>query len=620
MRYIIPLDLPKLVVCIALLHAPVLQAQSLFEDATESAGISFKQNALVSFGAMGIGTGAAWFDYDLDGDLDLYVSQGLGPNHLYANNGDGSFTELAHQLNATDSLHIGGGVAVADYDNDGWPDLFLANADQDVLLKNINGRSFVDVTEVVGILDNTEDRGLSASWGDYNNDGYLDLFVANHFNLDEFEETHQDRLYLNEAGQSFTDVSHLLGIDNINAYAFIGSWTDYDNDGDLDLFLINDCGFNRTYTPSRLFRNDGGTTGTNWQFEEVSEEVGADHCHNGMGIAVGDYDRDGRQEYFYTNIGERTLLLQYNNLRFEDVAQSAGVYANHPDAHDLWSWGTNFLDYDLDGWLDLYVTAGTLSLRTRTEVDPQPNLLFRNKGDGTFEDVTDISGVDDPKRSRTSVYGDYDNDGDPDLFLVNSDETAYLFENTNSNGHQYLIVDVEGSESNRDGIGAKLTATTPDGMQQHWEVRSGSSLGGGDDRAAYFGLGEHALVSTLEIQWPSGRYQRLADLAGNQRIRVQESTVTHNKVEALQNKGLSLDIFPNPSYGEIQIQFSSSGPDRVTCQVLDVLGRYVATPINELAVYGVEVIRWKEDSMPPGVYLMLCRSRDATLQRTIIRY
>ena len=603
---------------LAFLSAPALHAQTLFEDASQAAGLSFTHQALVSFGAMGMGTGAAWLDYDRDGDQDLYVSQGVGPNHFYENNGDGTFTEKAHLLQATDSLHSGGGVAVADFNNDGWPDLFLANGDQDILLKNLNGLSFLDVTEEMGLLEEPANRGVSASWGDFNNDGYLDLFVANHFNLDEHNETHQDRLYVNEAGQQFTDVSHLLGYDNLNAYAFIGSWTDFDDDGDLDLFLINDCGFNRTYTPSRLFRNNGGTNISDWHFEEISQDVEADHCHNGMGIAVGDYDRDGSQEYFYTNIGERTLLLHYENQLFEDVARAAGVYARHPDAHDLWSWGTNFLDYDLDGWLDLYVTAGTLSLRTRTEVDPQPNLLFRNNTDGTFEDVTNKSGLDDPKRSRTSVYADYDNDGDPDLFLVNSNEEAYLFENTLENEHHYLIVDLEGTQSNRDGIGAKLTITTPDGGRQVWETRSGSSLGGGDDRAAYFGLGLNTMISSLAIRWPSGVMQRLENISTNQRILVKEPTSTHNQEGLPLSQSLTIDLFPNPFYDHVQLKLAVPYPTSISCQVFDVLGRLVATPLPHQFVQDSVILKW-ETAVSPGVYAVRCATEEVHVLKFIVK-
>ena len=597
-----------------------LAAQPLFDEVSQQAGIAFEHQALVSYGGMGMGTGAAWFDYDRDGDLDLYITQGVGANHLYQNQGDGTFIERASELGLTDSTHVGSGVAVGDYDNDGWPDLFLANADADVLLKNMQGAAFLDVTEQVGIHDAPADRGMSAAWGDYNNDGYLDLYVANHFNLNENDETHQDKLYLNEGGESFVDVSALLGIEELNGYGFIGSWTDYDNDNDLDLFLINDCGFNHTYHPTRLFRNDGGTNGRTWAFTEVSEEVGANHCHNGMGIAVGDYDRDGHQEYFYTNIGERTLLLNYEEDAFIDLAEPAGVYARHPDAYAIWSWGANFFDYDLDGWLDLYVAAGTLSLRTNPEVDPQPNLLFRNRHDGTFDDVTDSSGMADPGRSRTSIYADYDNDGDPDLFLVNSNQKAYLFQNTNNNGHRYLIVELEGTVSNQSGIGAKMILTTPDGNQQSWEVRSGSSLGGGDDLAAYFGLGNQAEAASLEIFWPSGTVQRLEQIAADQRIRIQEkSTATRIDVPGNVAPSLALDVYPNPFNDYIQIRVASEHPGQLACFMIDALGRKVATPVRAQSMHGTYRARW-EGQLASGVYQIHCTLNGNSVQQTLVRF
>ena len=569
---------------------------------------------------MGMNTGAAWFDFDRDDDLDLYVTQGVGSNKLYENQGDGTFVDVAIALGVADSSHIGSGVAVADFDNDGWLDLFLANADHDVLFKNNEGLSFSDITDQVGTIDPDSARGMSASWGDFNNDGYLDLYVANHFNLNEQTETHQDRLYLNEGGHSFADVSEWLGLDALNGYGFIGSWTDYDEDGDLDLFLINDCGFNHTYLPSQLFRNDGSDASGGWQFTEVAASKGADHCHNGMGIAVGDYDRDSHQEYFYTNIGERTLLLHYNQGFFEDTAEASGVYANHPDARALWTWGANFLDYDLDGWLDLYVVAGTLSLRTRTEVDPQPNLLFRNRADGTFEDVTSQSGLDDPKRSRTSVYGDYDNDGDPDLFLVNSDQKGYLFENVQQSGHHYLIVDLEGTLSNRDGIGARLTLTTPDGGRQYWETRSGSSLGGGDDLAAYFGLGNQDTVTSLTIVWPSGVIQTLNNLRSDQRLLVRESaSITDIEETVPYVNQPTFDLYPNPFSEHLSIRVSAAHSGAWSAEVFDLLGRLVTI----LAPSSSQTHEWDGRDqtgthVPAGVYVVRLSHPNGTTEHLLV--
>ena len=503
-------------------HLSFAQETPYFQDASIAAGVTFHHTALPNGRGMGMNTGAAWFDFNNDGLLDLYVTQGYGSNALYRNKGDGTFEDVASEFGATDSLNIGAGVAIADYNNDGWADIFLANANEDVLLQNQNGERFIDVTSEHGIVDNQLGRGTSASWGDFNNDGFLDLYVTNHFNLFNQQDIRQDRLFMNNEGQSFTDVSEWLGLEALDGFGFIGTWTDYDNDADLDLFVINDCGFSEIFHTSKLFRNDGPAMDGTWRFTDVSERTGADHCQNGMGIAVGDYDRDGFQEYFYTNIGERTLLLHYDSGSFNDTAESSGVYAYHPEGRRQWTWGANFFDYDLDGWLDLYVAAGTLWIQTNTEDNPQENMLFLNNGDGTFADVSAQSGVNDHRRSRSPVYADYDGDGDVDLFLVNADQEGVLFENTLTNEHHYLIVDLEGVLSNRDGIGAKLKLTTPDGTAQYWETRSGSSLGGGDDRAAYFGLGTNEMASSLEITWPSGTTQVLQNLQANQRLLVRE--------------------------------------------------------------------------------------------------
>ena len=599
--------------CIAFISMPAeAQEPLIFRDATEASGILFNHIALPNNQrGMGMNTGAAWLDFDRDSDLDLYITQGVGSNALYRNNGDGTFTNIADSLGASDPSHIGAGVAVGDYNNDGWPDLFLANANLDVLLENQEGKRFVDVTDKVGILDEDIGRGTSASWGDFNNDGFLDLYVTHHFNLFGQVGTQYDRLYMNNQGQSFTDVSHWLGLDALDGHGFIGTWTDFDNDNDLDLFVVNDCGFSDIFHTSKLFRNDGSSETGEWRFTDVSEAVGADHCQNGMGIAVGDYDRDGMQEYFYTNIGERTLLLHYESHSFYNTAERAGVFAERPGNRDLWTWGANFFDYDLDGWLDLYVAAGTLWLQTPVEEDPQPNLLFRNNGDGTFENVTDRSGVNTPKRSRTPVYADYDQDGDVDLYLVNSNQEGYLFENRSNNSNHFLIVDLEGVVSNRDGIGSKLKLTTPDGISQYWETRSGSSLGGGDDRAAYFGLGSNSSIASLEIVWPSGVVQTIEHIQANQRLLIKESVVETNTTPHKTTLSVaSIDVFPNPFVDELYLHIQTDSPARVTLEMYDILGRLVipATHLSPQAIS--QSVAWHTTTrsllsdIPAGLYII----------------
>ena len=508
------------------------QAQTLFTDVTLSTlgNVTHTGSANTD---IRIGTGAAWFDYDRDGDLDLYMTNRVGGNHLWRNDGGGVFVDVAAAVGAADASHDGSGVAVADYDNDGDLDIYLANSDGDVLLKNqlteTGTATFIDVTATAFPGITTPQRGTSASWGDYDKDGYLDLYVTNHKPIDGTGAGSQDRLFHNNGNGTFTDVSYLLGLENLGGYGFIASWTDYDNDGDLDIFLINDCPFGPVGT--KLFRNDGGTDPLAWTFTEVSATVGAADCRNGMGIAVGDYDRNGWRDYFYTNIGS-PLLLHNNGGTFTDVTAAAGLdYGVVPETgKDRVTWGTIFFDYDLDGFPDLCIAAGTLKPDGTADTDPQPNLLYHNNGNGTFTDVSASSGIDDTGRGRTIVMGDYDNDGDPDLFLVDYGGQVHLFRNdvANTTGHHWLIVDLRGAGpplSNRDGIGAKIKLTTPDGVVQYWETRSGDSLGGGSDLAAYFGLNTNTLVSQVEVTWLSGTVQTLTNLAADQRITIVEQAL-----------------------------------------------------------------------------------------------
>jgi len=480
-----------------------------------------------------IGTGAAWFDYDRDGSLDLYMTNRTGGNHLWRNDGGGVFVDVAAELGVADSAHDGAGVAAADFDNDGDLDLYLANGDNDVFFKNMLAEagtaSFIDATSSCFPGIDTPQRGTSASWGDYDEDGYLDLYVTNHQEIERGVGS-QDRLFHNNGNGTFTDVSYLLlggdangdgADDNLGGYGFIAGWTDYDGDGDLDIFLINDCPFGPVGT--KLFRNDGGTDPLAWNFTEVSASVGADACRNGMGIAIGDYDRDGWPDYFYTNIYS-PLLLHNNGGIFTDVTAAAGLLQDFVPGtgKKRVTWGPIFFDYDLDGFLDLCVAAGTLS--ASSTLDPQPNFLYHNDGNGTsFTDVSAASGIDEPGRSRTIVMGDYDGDGDPDLFLVDYGEKAFLFRNdyANTTGHHGVILDLQGAGpplSNRDGIGAKIKVTTPDGTVQHRETHSGTSLGGGDDLGAYFGLNNNTLISQIEVTWLSGTVQTITNLAVDQRL------------------------------------------------------------------------------------------------------
>ena len=495
---------------------------NLFTDVAVSSGINVTHSE--SAGDMGIGTGAAWFDYDNDGDQDLYMTMRTGSNKLYQNN-NGSFTDVASSAGLADASGDGSGVAIADFNNDGCRDIYLANSFDDRLYQNDCDGTFTDVTSGSG-LDASEDRrGTSASWGDYDADGFVDLYVAHHMPVEGSVNTgdaEQDYLYHNNGDGTFTDVSDmLLGSDRIGR-SFIAGWFDYDNDGDADVLTIRDCPFGQNSGPMRLYRNDGGTNGTSdWTFTQVAESANVDWCQNGMGLATGDYNRDGHLDVFFTDNGNGTdeypgsperggtvLLKNDGDGTFTDATDEANVSSTN------FSWGANFFDYDLDGWQDLYMVGGALNA-VDVEVAGQ---LWHNNGNGVnFANVSSTSGMDDLGRSRTSVYADYDEDGDPDMFLVNYLGQARLFQNNTSNGNNWVIIDLEGTNSNRDGIGARLVLDTPDGVTQHFETRSGSSLGGGDDLGAYFGIGSNGSISSLTITWPSGTVQTVNGLGINQR-------------------------------------------------------------------------------------------------------
>ena len=588
-------------------------AATLFVDATSASGILQRHSAAPG---LSFGTGAAWLDYNNDGHVDLYVTRGSGANALYRNLGDGRFVDVAESAAARDALNAGAGVAVADFDNDGWRDIYLANSGADVLLRNVNGERFVDITAAAGLAEQGRGAGQSASWGDYNSDGLLDLYVANHRYAPGATTENQDKLFVNNGNSSFSDVSHLLGTHNLEGYGFIGAWTDYDNDGDLDIFLVNDCPYGPL--PIRIFRNDGGTDAHHWRFSEVSASLGVDDCAAGMGLAIGDYNRDGSLDYFYTSIGQ-PYLLQNRSGVLSNATAAAGIYQKGKylaSGNLRVTWGANFVDYDLDGWLDLYVCSGAMY----ADQENQENLLFRNNGDGrTFSDVTPTSGAADPRRSRTSVASDYDADGDVDLFVVNYDAPPTLCRNTNRNANAYIRIELEGVTSNRDGIGAKVRIKTADGFQ-FAEVHSGISLGGGDDLALHFGLGDATHVEEVHIQWPSGVDQFVSGIAANQRLKIRESPAPSSP----QNVATRLlQNFPNPFNPSTTIRYDIAAAGQAEVTVFNVRGELVKRLEARYHLPGSYETSWAGDNstgdpVPSGIYFYQLRDTGATQTRKMV--
>lgn len=473
-----------------------------------------------------LGIGQAWGDYDNDGWLDLYVTGNKHPNVLYHNNQDGTFDISAFSESVSLPEIRSGGTIWADYDNDGWQDLYVVNFGANTLFHNDQGTGFTDVTNEAGVDD--AGKGTSASWADYDNDGDLDLYVANwscfpECSLEPGPEENtlaRDTLYRNNADGTFTDVTFMFEHERMLGSAFIAGFVDYDNDGDEDIYIINDMFKNPI--GNILWRNDGA--GCNeWCWVEISKEANANIYSHGMGLAIGDYDNDLDIDFYFTDIVNRFMLLQnQGDGTFLENSRKTGVGIGPSSAV---GWATDFFDYDNDGWLDLYVTT-TEFIQYDAYTGPlemlgsYPDFLFRNEHDGTFSDTTPRSFQWSHHPTMGFAYADYDNDGLLDYVVGHWNKGYALFRNTGTEGqgNHWLRLRLSGGDAiNQNAVGTKAFVTGDDGHVQFKEVVAGSSLGAGNDLALHFGLGE-ATSASIRIVWSDQTETILNDVESDQII------------------------------------------------------------------------------------------------------
>ncbi len=484
-----------------------------FVDVTASAGLS---TTLPKAVCGDWGAGAAWGDVNGDGALDLYVPSRTGPSQLWINDGTGHFTDQAAARGVDNVGFAGAGATFADYNNDGAEDLYVVNdGTPNRLFRNDGTGHFTDVTGVAGVGD--AGVGPSAAWGDYNGDGFLDLYVVNHGTCGYVGQ--QDRLYRNNGAGTFTDVTDLLPAAATDGLGFQAAWFDVNGDGRQDLYLANDDVAN-SHDVNHLWRNDGPGPGGTWLLTDVSASSGADFAINSMGIGIGDFNRDGRLDLAISNKGPTVLARNNGDGTFTNVAEAKAVARPMQSAtQQSITWGLGFADFNLDGWEDLYVAAGAI-----TSLVPQPNELFVNPGTGPFLDLSAPSGAMDAGGiSRGVAFADYNGDGLVDLYVVDLGGSPHLYENvTPVPGLHWLEVRTTGTMSNRDGCGARLTVVAG-GATMVREVLCGStSLASGSDRTAHFGLGTASTVTSLTIDWPSGVRQVLTGLGADQLLQVTE--------------------------------------------------------------------------------------------------
>ena len=521
----------------------------VFVDVTEEAGIHFKHsNGKTEHKHIieTMGSGVVFFDYDTDGDADLYfVNSGNIPqakqgaqqaqlgNVLYRNDGDGHFTDVT-ETSGTGDTGYGMAAAAADIDNDGDADLYVANFGQDMLYRNNGDGTFTDITEAAGI-DNTL-WGIAAVYLDFDVDGDLDIFVVNYLVYElsmsvttfkgivgyghprSYEGT-PDVLYRNNGDGTFTNIAETAGVTNpTEGRGMAAVACDYDNDGFPDIYVTNDT--NRNF----LYHNNGDGTFTD---ESLFIGVGYDEggvAEGSMGIDCGDYNRDGWLDLIVANSEKATLYKNEEGLFFADATAESGL--QQPTLPFV-GFSPLFLDYDNDGHLDLFCANGhpqdVIEILMDHETYAQRDQMFQNRGDGTYADVSETAGAyfTETLVGRAAATADYDNDGDTDIVIMNSNQRAVLLRNDGGNTKNWIGIKLVGTQRNRDGIGAKVTVSTED-MTQMREVKSGSSYASGSDTRLLFGLGEHQRVEKITIVWQGSTTQVLKDVSINQTLTIVE--------------------------------------------------------------------------------------------------
>lgn len=511
-------------------------------------------------------------DFDGDGYDDLFLGRIGAPNKLFRNNQDGTFTEVAGTAGVAGAANaLTYAAAWGDLDNDGDPDLYVANRDAaDQLYENLGNGTFREITLDAGINNTSAPR--SVNFADVDNDGLLDIFVAN---------LRQDnRLYRNLGGLHFTDEANERGVsDNLVSMGAI--FTDYDRDGDQDLYLTHD---NRQ--PNLLLNNDGKGI-----FTDVSRPSGTDHAGFGMGVAAGDVNNDGWPDLYITNLYTNLLLVNNHDGTFTNRTGSAGV------GDEGMGWGTTFLDADNDGREDIYVA-------NESYFSPYPNVLYRNLGNDSFAVITDLLAEGSPFGGYAAVTTDVDHDGRTDLFVANSGQTGGLqyFHNAATNANHWLAIRPEGTRSNRDGIGVRVTVETSLGTQVR-EVTAGSGYASQNGRWLHFGLGRDSLISRLEIVWPSGQTDVWEAVPTNQFLSILEGGTVAASNQAEANNQPKILLYPNPASEKLFVRLPHPLTQATNLLLYNAAGqlllhrRLAPTLIEQEVILSVA-------QLPPGKYLL----------------
>ena len=500
-------------------------------DFVHSIGAAEMENIIES-----VGGGAAFLDFDQDGFMDIYTCSGTwvkgfsktepskqdNHNRLYRNLKNGTFEEVSKKAGVAGPWYSMG-VTVGDINNDGYPDIFLSNYNDNTLYLNNGDGTFKDITEQAGVGGGTN-CSVGAVWLDFDNDGLLDLYVGNYLNYDpEYSyyyapdgfpgplayDSQKDFLYKNVGDNKFKDVTAQMGIEDIDGRAMGVGAADYDDDGYVDIYVAND------HTANYLWHNDGGNGFTDKGTLSGTGFSQAGEATVSMSVDFADYNHDELLDIFISDDNYCSLYENIGNGVFKDNSYASGISMA---SGQFVGWSSSFLDYDNDGDPDLFKANGELK-----HLYGQEDQLFDNVGQGKFSDISlDLSAYFKEEHvGRGACMGDYDNDGDLDIYIVNLNGPGKLLRNNKGNESNWIMLDLEGTESNRDGVGCRIKIVSDSSIQTSQKKSTTGYLSQNDSRV-HFGLGKKEIIDKIEVRWPSGTFQVLEQIAVNQILEIKE--------------------------------------------------------------------------------------------------
>lgn len=511
-----------------------------YMDISDYSGIEFTHtfgDDLLSNVVETVGSGAAFLDYDQDGHLDLYIANGsyseqfsegkkpaeLPKNRLYRNLGNGQFTDVTDEAGVGDT-GFGSGVSIGDYNNDGYPDIYVCNYGLNALYQNNGDGTFTNVAAEMGVEGSAATFSIAAMWIDYDLDGLLDLYVGNYLDYDPSYNLYYspdgypgplnfdgqpDILYRNLGNGMFEDVTEEMGLFMEDGRAMGVGTADYNNDGYPDIYVANDMMTNY------LFRSNEGKGFTDMGMESHSAFSHTGEATSSMSVVFGDYDNNGFLDMYVTDENYGALYTNIDGERFVDMSHPSGIAI---PSGQYAGWGSSLIDYDNDMNVDIFKINGEIQ-----HLHGQEDQVFRNILNRQFNDVSQTLGpyFSEEKVGRGAAFGDIDNDGDIDVFISNLGGSFTLLRNDKGNRNNWILIDLVGTVSNRDAIGTKVTIKAGDDIRVLEKTSAGGYLSQNDPRL-HFGLADHTSIDRIEIRWPSGTIQTLENVEPNQILTIQE--------------------------------------------------------------------------------------------------